>query len=198
MSREFYQYRAGARRSALGLLLKIVGALAVVVLSFSITLYILKSWSRSSADQVAARLASLNVSELSALEPAAANAGLAKSDTIRGWMGHISREADGRLQVSGWATDGAGDGRPIAVFALLNGKVLLRMDAKGSLDEIRAHLPRLGFPRPEVAQEVLVEGVSEESIACRDVNRLIAVAINAQGQFHSLRGNPPQGCQALR
>src|ERR1043166_6660423 len=194
MSREFYQYRADARRSALGLLLKIVGALAVVVLSFSITLYILKSWSGSSADQVALRLARLNVSDLSALEPAAANAGLAKSDAIRGWMERISREADGRLQVSGWATDGAGDGRPIAVFALLNGKVLLRMDAKGSRDDIKAHLPRLGVPRPEVAQEVLVQGLSQETASCRDIARLIMVGINGQGQFHSLRGNPVQGC----
>jgi hypothetical protein len=182
------------RRSALGLLLKIFGGLAVVMLSFFTTLYVLKNWSGSSADDIAVQLARLNVSDLSALEPAASNAGLIKSDAIIGWMGLISREPNGRLKVSGWATDGAGDGRPIAVFVLLNGRILLRMDAKGSLDEVKAHLPRLGFPRPEVAQEVLVEGVSEQTVACRDMNRLIAVGINSQGQFRGLRGNPPQGC----
>jgi len=194
MSRESYQDRTGTRRSALALLVKIIGAVAVIMLSFFITLYVLKSWSRSSADQVAAGLARLNVSDLPALEPAAAHAGLPTSDAIRGWMEHMSREADGRLKISGWATDGAGDGRPIAVFVLLNGGVLLRMDAKGSRDDIKAHLPRLGFPRHEVAREVLVQGISEQTVSCRDMNRLILVGVNAHGQFHSLRGNPPEGC----
>src|ERR1700730_18596788 len=115
------------RRSALGLLLKILGCLAVVMLSFFTTLYVLKNWSRSPADDIAVQLARLNVSDLSALEPAASDAGLIKSDAIRGWMERISREPDGRLKVSGWATDGAGDGRPIAVYLLFNGRVLLRM-----------------------------------------------------------------------
>jgi len=174
--------------------LLVLGGLAVLAASFFVTLFLLRNGIWVPTDDPAEQLARLNAHDASELEQAAARAGLKKSDAIVGWIERVSRAPDGRLNVSGWATDGLGDGKPISIAVLLNGRVLLRMSTKGSRDDIKANLQRLGFDRSEAAQNVLAEGISEKTVSCGDVKGLLTVGINNRGEFHWIGSNAVGGC----
>jgi hypothetical protein len=174
--------------------LLVLGGLAVLAASFFVTLFLLRNGIWIPGDDPAEQLARLNAHDASELEQAAARAGLKKSDAIVGWIDRVSRGADGRLNVSGWAADGLGDGKPISIAILLNGRVLLRMNTKGSEDKVKAYLQGVGFGRPEVAQNVLAEGVSEKPVSCSDMNRLLTVGISNRGEFRRLGSNAVAGC----
>jgi hypothetical protein len=173
--------------------LLVLGGLAVLAASFFVTLFLLRNGIWVPTDDPAEQLARLNAHDASELEQAAAQAGLKKSDAIHGWIDRASRAPDGRLSVSGWAADGHGDGKPISIAVLLNGRVLLRMRTKGSRDDIKAYAQRT-FGRPEVARDVLGEGVSEKPVSCSDVNKLLIVGISNRGEFHSVPGSAVGGC----
>ena len=174
--------------------LLVLGGLAVLAASFFVALFLLRNGIWIPGDDPAEQLARFNARDVSELEQAAAQAGLRKSDAIVGWIETTSRQPDGTLRVSGWAADGTGDGSPMLVVVLANGKVLLRMSTKGTRNDVQQVLRGMNF-RPEVVgRDVFAEGTSSQRISCGEMKTVLIIGVNNKGQFRGLPGSPAQGC----
>jgi hypothetical protein len=159
-------------------LLKLTGALSVVLASFWITLQALDYWSRPVTTDyrpVAERLADRRVSTLSELASAAQDVGLQPSRRIKGHVDVLRRVSDREVTIAGWLADLEGDGTSLNVLLYAGGPAAMMAQTKGE--------------RPDVTQALSLNFGAEKNVSfsinfsCKLGEQLIVVGINPATEY---------------
>jgi hypothetical protein len=146
----------------------IVGGLAIVLLSFGLTLLVLDSWSawaRSDFD-VAMKIAGLSH---------------AKPNTIVGYVDKVRRDPDGRLTLTGWAVDKL-QGKPVTILALLDSTFEPVAVTHGPRPDVTKAL----HMSAEKTKNVVFSGRIQRAVDCDMADSVLVVAVNQHKQMATI------------
>jgi len=175
-------------RSSFTGILRAIGALAIVVVSFWITLKVLREWD---AEDPTAPFVKMDVQTQATFERTAPSAGFTKSSTIVGYIDVARRQPTGVIEVAGWAVDRNATGNPVYLYIIVNGRPILRAAAKGPRNDVAGSLKLA----PDLAANVAVAGTSTIKISCDLEKSAMAVVLNQNKQYSIINGNLPiSGC----
>jgi hypothetical protein len=149
-------------------LLNILGSVAVLVLSFWLTLVAIDNWPapKPSDFDIAMQREGLTLSA---------------SDSIASSVDSVRRLSDGRLVLSGWAVDKA-SGQPVSIRVLNGDKLDFVAMTKGPRADVTKAL-RLS---PEQTKDVAFSGTSERPISCEGDDEFTIVAVDQKKQVSVL------------
>jgi hypothetical protein len=126
--------------------LTVLGGLAVLVLSFWLTLKAIDNWPQPAPSD---------------LEVAMAADGFTMSEAIVGSVDVIKRDPSGRLQLAGWAFDKE-LAQPVSVFVLIGDKLRQIAVTNGPRADVTLSLKQ----PPEQTKNVAFTGLTNEAVDC--------------------------------
>jgi hypothetical protein len=128
----------------------VIGAAAVVISSFFITLWLtepeMPPMPQKAADDRSnkERLATQRVSINSDLAKAAQNVGLRRSGQMKGTIDVVRRISDQEVHMEGWLADPQGGSAPLSVLVFTGGKMVAATQTKGERPDVTNAI-HLGF-----------------------------------------------------
>ena len=166
-------------------LVRFLGGLSVVALSFFMTLMVLDHWRQrgDSADV----LGGIDLSKPDAFFQSASRNGFTPSGSIAGAVDVVRRLPIGVLEAKGWAVDLKGSGNPVMIYVIVNGRPVLDVQARGERSDVSATLK---LP-VSLAQNVGWSATSKDRISCGPDKSAMVIAINDKKQFAIIGGQAP-------
>jgi hypothetical protein len=146
----------------------IVGGLAVVLLSFWLTLLFMDNWSSWTQSDI---------------DVAMQKAGLtyAKTGAIAGYIDKVQRDPGGRLVLTGWAVDKA-QGQPVTIFALIDSKFEPVAVTNGPRPDVTK---ALNMPA-EQTKNVAFTGHTPRAVDCNLADSITVVGVNQKKQMSTI------------
>jgi hypothetical protein len=151
----------------------LVGGALCGVLSFAVTLQMIKPKPPSTA---AAALARAFVSDSHSLIAAIRAAGLKGSPNVRGAIDALTALGKDRVSVTGWAGEVGNGGAPLEVLVFVDGENKLTLQTQGKHADVTG---ALGLSDAGNAHNVSFQG----SLGCARGQKLIVVAVAESGDY---------------
>jgi hypothetical protein len=152
-----------------------IGAALVLVLSFSITLWLTEP-EIPLADKIP-WLAASAISDESSLHTAADKIGLKRSSHIKGHVDEL-RRTGGEVMITGWAVERGSTGEPMTVMIFVEGHNILNAETRGERPDVTSALNLT----TEAARNAAFSG----RLKCDSRSRLLVVAASVSGRYDSI------------
>ena len=110
-----------------------------------------------------------------------------EATSVVGFVDNIKRQDDGRLLIIGWALDIHGNGAPVSVLSIYEGKIIFTGSTSGARSDIAKLYPQA------ITDNVAFSGLSLP-IVCRAGQKVLSLAVSLRHQFAIMGASAIEGC----